>query len=121
MYFVKAIKLHERLDGIVPLLLSVEWCALRLLLLIVLDPFIYVQKKVESNYVPGSQIVPLIWDLHTKLMDVVDGLLEPATDEDETKSRTHELCSHRGVMNLASRYIRGGGRVRHGAYIPNKS
>jgi len=45
---MEAITLHWRLD--VPQLSPVKWCALRLLRT-VLDPFMYVQMKLDSNKV----------------------------------------------------------------------
>ena len=63
---MEVIKLHEGLDNIAPLLLSVQWCILRLLLT-VSDPFMYVQKRLDSNKLTGSLVVPLIWDIRTSL------------------------------------------------------
>jgi len=63
---MEVIKLHEGLDDIAPLLLSVQWCILRLLLT-VSDPFMYVQKRLDSNTLTGSLVVPLIWDIRTSL------------------------------------------------------
>ena len=74
--------MHEGLDDIAPLLLSVQWCILRLLLT-VSDPFMYVQKRLDSNKLTGSLIVPLIWDIRTSLTEGLGGLREPAPDEDE--------------------------------------
>ena len=79
---MEVIKLHEGLDDIAPLLLSVQWCILRLLLT-VSDPFMYVQKRLDSNKLTGSLVVPLIWDIRTSLTEALDGLREPAPDEDE--------------------------------------
>lgn len=59
-----------------------EWYVLRLLL-VVLDPFMYVRKNVESNKVTASFVVLLIWDLRTSFTDVLDDLREATPDKDE--------------------------------------
>ena len=74
--------MHGRLDDIAPQLLSVEWCELRLLLTL-LDPFMYVQNKLESDKVTGSLVVTIIWDVLTSLRDVLEGFRELAPNEDE--------------------------------------
>lgn len=64
------------------LLSSMELCVLRLLLT-VLNPLIYVQKKLEPNKVIGSLAVLLIWEPRTSLIDVLDDLRERTSDADE--------------------------------------
>ncbi|CAN0450017.1 unnamed protein product, partial [Ascophyllum nodosum] len=51
---------------VAPLLGPVDWNVLELLEP-VLAPFMYVQKKLESNNVTGTLVVPLICDLRTGL------------------------------------------------------
>ncbi|CAN0442995.1 unnamed protein product, partial [Ascophyllum nodosum] len=62
VYLRRAVELHESLDNVAPLLGPVDWNVLELLEP-VLAPFMYVQKKLESNNVTGSLVVPLICDL----------------------------------------------------------
>ena len=64
VYLRRAVELHESLNNVAPLLGSVDWNVLELLEP-VLAPFMYVQKKLESNNVTGTLIVPLICDLRT--------------------------------------------------------
>lgn len=73
VYLMETIMLHERMDDIASLLSSVESCAL-IPLMSVLDPFLDVQKKPESNKVIEPLVIPLIWGLHTSLMHVLDDL-----------------------------------------------
>ena len=92
---MEAFKLHQRLDEIAPLLSSVEWCVLRLLL--------SVQNKLESNKVTGSLVVPLIWDLRTSLTDVLD-------EDDASKVRAMLLLFLQALLkNLHSRWGDGSG------------
>ena len=92
VYLMETIMLHERLDHIAPQFSSVEWCELRLLLT-VFDPSMYVQRKLESDKVTGTLVVPLIWDIRTSLADMLDGLQEPAPTKTGQTSRRHEPCS----------------------------
>ena len=66
MYLRRAVELHESLDDVAPLQGPVDWNVLELLEP-VLAPFMYVQKKLESNIVTGTLVVPLICDLRTGL------------------------------------------------------
>ena len=66
VYLRRAVELHESLDNVAPLLGPVDWNVLELLEP-VLPPFMYVQKKLESNNVTGALVVPLICDLRTGL------------------------------------------------------
>ena len=66
VYLRRAVELHESLDDVAPLLGSVDWNVLELLEP-VLAPFMYVQKKLESNNVTGTLVVPFICDLRTGL------------------------------------------------------
>ena len=66
VYLRRAVELHELLDNVAPLLGPVDWNVLELLEP-VLAPFMYVQKKLESNNVTGTLVVPLICDLRTGL------------------------------------------------------
>ncbi|CAN0399952.1 unnamed protein product, partial [Ascophyllum nodosum] len=66
VYLRRAVELHESLDDVAPLLGPVDWNVLELLEP-VLAPFMYVQKKLESNNVTGTLVVPLICDLRTGL------------------------------------------------------
>ncbi|CAM9814402.1 unnamed protein product, partial [Ascophyllum nodosum] len=58
VYPRRAVELHESLDDVAPLLGLVDWNVLELLEP-VLTPFMYVQKKLESNNVTGTLVVPL--------------------------------------------------------------
>ena len=66
VYLRRAVELRESLDNVPPLLGPVDWNVLELLEP-VLAPFMYVQKKLESNNVTGTLVVPLICDLRTGL------------------------------------------------------
>ena len=66
VYLRRAVELHESLDNVAPLLGSVDWNVLELLEP-VLAPFMYVQKKLESNNVTGTLVVQLICDLRNGL------------------------------------------------------
>ena len=66
VYLRRAVELHESLDNVAPLLGPVDWNVLELLEP-VFAPFMYVQKKLESNNVTGTLVVPLICDLRTGL------------------------------------------------------
>ena len=46
----------------------------------VLDPFVYVQKKLDSNKVPGSLDVPVRPDLCASLREVLDDPRESAVE-----------------------------------------
>ena len=66
VYLRRAVELHESLGDVAPLLGPVDWNVLELLEP-VLAPFMYVQKKLESNNVTGTLVVPLICDLRIGL------------------------------------------------------
>ena len=66
VYLRRAVELHESLDDVAPLLGPVDWNVLELLEP-ELVPFMYVEKKLESNHVTGTLVVPLICDLRTGL------------------------------------------------------
>ncbi|CAN0271272.1 unnamed protein product, partial [Ascophyllum nodosum] len=76
VYLRRAVELHESLDNVAPLLGPVDWNVLELLEP-VLAPFMYVQKKLESNNVTGSLVVPLICDLRTGLDSERKALQQP--------------------------------------------
>lgn len=65
------------------------------LLLAALDSFVYVEKKLESNKMTGSLVVPLTLNLSTTLTDVLGDLREPAPDEVEADvSQARPLYRH---------------------------
>ncbi|CAN0256728.1 unnamed protein product, partial [Ascophyllum nodosum] len=66
VYLRRAVELHESLNDVAPLLGPVDWNVFELLEP-VLAPFMYVQKKLESNNVTGTLVVPLICDLRIGL------------------------------------------------------
>ncbi|CAN0217747.1 unnamed protein product [Ascophyllum nodosum] len=76
VYLRRAVELHESLDNVAPLLGPVDWNVLELLEP-VLAPFMYVQKKLESNNVTGSLVVPLICDLRAGLDSERKALQQP--------------------------------------------
>ena len=76
VYLRRAVELHESLDNVAPLLGPVDWNVLELLEP-VLAPFMYVQKKLESNNVTGTLVVPLICDLRTGLDLEREALQQP--------------------------------------------
>ena len=76
VYLRRAVELHESLDNVAPLLGPVDWNVLELLEP-VLAPFMYVQKKLESNNVTGSLVVPFICDLRTGLDSERKALQQP--------------------------------------------
>lgn len=73
----RAIELHESLNNVAPLLGPVDWNVFELLEP-VLAPFMCVQKKLESNHVTGSLVVPLICDLRNGLEVERQALQQPA-------------------------------------------
>ena len=87
VYLRHAVELHESLDNVAPLLGPVDWNVLELLEPI-LAPFMYVQKKLESNNVTGTLVVPLICDLRTGLDLERKALQQPIP-------RAHPLMSWR--------------------------
>ena len=66
VYLRRAVELHESLDNVAPLLGPMDWNVSELLEP-KLAPFMYVQKKLESNNVTGTLAVPLICGLRTGL------------------------------------------------------
>ena len=80
VYLQRAVELHESLDDVAPLLGPVDWNVLELLEP-VLAPFMYVQKKLESNSVTGTLVVPLICDLRTRLELERKALQQPIPGE----------------------------------------
>lgn len=67
LFLLKAIKLHESMDDIPPVLTETDWEVLRLVEPI-LQPFMQAQKDLEgSKYVTGSMTIPKIAELRDGL------------------------------------------------------
>lgn len=98
---METIKLsHGRLNDIDLQLSSVEWCKLRLPLT-VLDPPMYVEKKLECNKVIGSLVVLLIWDFRTSLTDV----LAPLKGFNPCRGTSPALCRIRKARDVSQRSL----------------
>lgn len=84
LHLEKAIKLHETLSDLDPILTSKDWAMLALLKL-ALAPQHVLQKVFEGDsYVTGSLVIPLIADLRTSMVEAVEECnptLSPVAEE----------------------------------------
>lgn len=98
VYLRPATELHESVDHISFLLMSVDWCAFEQVLP-VLDPFMHIHKKFETNAVTDSLVVPLVAVLCLALND------EPAALEDTPPSAPQELAEAPATLLLCVRAL----------------